>query len=212
VQTEDAFSNPTSPADLWVALRELLQWTFALLRNPEDVARRNLFPRMIRAQLSEALRPAEQFLRRLLFLDALKLDPPPRETQHARASTTTPEKDQPAEFDCEHPEQWRVRFIVRERERAYGAASKNTKAGPDPNSPWRLVSTRPLAKRWEALIRAFNDPAPYALRLARLMRKRPEAVARLCAPPAEIRYGVRKCFYALDTLIYAALCTRTDSS
>lgn len=73
-------------------------------------------------------------------------------------------------------------------------------------NPWRL------AGRIEALARVLNDPAPYARRLARLVRKDPAPLARACWPPpvpppgeprgpaeASLRYASERALEALET-------------
>ncbi|MGD2133766.1 MAG: hypothetical protein PVI23_13310, partial [Maricaulaceae bacterium] len=58
----------------------------------------------------------------------------------------------------------------------------------DPAPPWGsrggdgLRSAWPLSERIEAARRVLNDPAPYALRLARRLRGEPRRAAAIVAP------------------------------
>ncbi|PZO47134.1 MAG: hypothetical protein DCF16_18150 [Alphaproteobacteria bacterium] len=47
-----------------------------------------------------------------------------------------------------------------------------------------------LAERYEALIRVFNDPAPYARRLAHRLHARPHLISAVLAAPAEFEHRV----------------------
>jgi hypothetical protein len=51
----------------------------------------------------------------------------------------------------------------------------------------RFTSAWPLAERYEALIRVFNDPAPYAKRLAARLHALPHRAAELLRLPKRKR-------------------------
>jgi hypothetical protein len=53
-------------------------------------------------------------------------------------------------------------------------------------------SAWPLAERYEALIRVFNDPAPYARRLARHLHATPHRLAGALKAPPEARHRVER--------------------
>ncbi len=53
----------------------------------------------------------------------------------------------------------------------------------------RFISTWPSAERFEALVRAFNDPAPYVKRLARLL-KRKATLAHAFLIERQREYGI----------------------
>jgi hypothetical protein len=59
-----------------------------------------------------------------------------------------------------------------------------TKGEVVPNAP-RFYSAWPLAERYEALVRAFNNPAPFARRLARRLIATPKRLATLLRAPPE---------------------------
>jgi len=82
-------------------------------------------------------------------------------------------------------------------------------AGLSRRAPRQILS-RPLAERCEALLRAFNDPAPFALRLARRL-KRPSTKRIHDEPPPNTRdlfgreiydrldFHYRAAFHGVDT-------------
>ena len=98
--------------------------------------------------------------------------------------------------DPDHPEQWRVSF------RAFNASPACSGGGsrrsleteeeldncvqlksagrsvPGSGGAVKFRSAWPLAERLEALLRVFNDPLPYAKRLAQRLRKTRELVKR----------------------------------
>jgi len=61
-------------------------------------------------------------------------------------------------------------------------APKASRRGPGP----RVYSAWPLAERAEAVLRAFNEPAPFARRLAYRLRRRPQLARRLTHIPDDI--------------------------
>lgn len=68
--------------------------------------------------------------------------------------------------------------------------------------PVRLRSAWPLAERYEALLRVFNEPAPYARRLARRLHATPYRIRDVLqlSPEAERRVDG-----------YAALCAAAET-
>jgi len=62
--------------------------------------------------------------------------------------------------------------------------SKGDAAPPSFHPTW------PLAERYEALIRVFNDPLPYARRLAARLHARPHTIAAVLAAPSEYVHRV----------------------
>lgn len=106
-------------------------------------------------------------------------------------------------FTPEQPERWRVSFRCFASLRVthtHGARPAKARATPrvrvchshqreqrwcyENFAPVRVRSAWPLAERYEALLRVFNDPAPYARRLARRLYATPHrAACVLRAPP-----------------------------
>ena len=130
---------------------------------------------------------AEALMRQLLLLEAAALPKPntrpllwPRRTRNRRAIGFSPDA----------PEQWRVSFCcfsssdrrlpagkVRQTANCAQEETKCRLEAGGPRDKKRFYSAWPLAERAEALLRVFNDPAPYAKRLA----------ARLYATPHRAR-------------------------
>ncbi|MBI3445286.1 MAG: hypothetical protein HY055_07965 [Magnetospirillum sp.] len=139
------------------------------------------------------LRPAEAILRRLIFIEAHKLGENAPPAFSPRAGKRSARKRAASVFDPANPEAWRVTF------RCSTPATRRPRAArPRRHAPSCQIFTRPLAARFEALLRAFNDPAPYALRLTR--RLNPPGANRVQdEPPPNTRdlYG-RELYDTLD--------------
>lgn len=171
--------SPTDPITLWRTLSEYIRACFSLWGEPRVIAGKLWLDRAEHQRASGFLAALEHVLRRLLYLDAVKLTPKPPAPRRARAAIAAPNPRGGGSFDAEHPESWRCKFQVlpRQSKRA-PARRRTTHAGAD------VISSAPVALRLEALIRAFNDPAPYAERLARALAKRAgadqQARARAC--------------------------------
>ncbi|MEZ5994197.1 MAG: hypothetical protein R3C25_00435 [Hyphomonadaceae bacterium] len=58
--------------------------------------------------------------------------------------------------------------------------------------PLVFRSAWPLAERYEALIRVFNDPAPYARRLARRLHATPHRAGEVLAAPPEAAHRIAR--------------------
>ncbi|MBI3439273.1 MAG: hypothetical protein HY054_11610 [Proteobacteria bacterium] len=118
-------------------------------------------------------------------------------------------------FDDDKPETWRVRFRCfrsplpgRSARRAGAHCSKRpdtleSGATMDPGfsraaHAWpgsvkgRFYSAWPLAERYEALIRVFNNPAPRAKRLATRLHALTHRVAELLRAPPEAQHRVQR--------------------
>ncbi len=67
-------------------------------------------------------------------------------------------------------------------------------------APIRFRSARALAERYEALLRAYNDPLPYARRLSRQLHATPHRVCELFIAPPEARERIE----SYDELALAA--------
>ena len=122
------------------------------------------------------LQAGEVLMRRLLLLEAIAHGPPP----HTRERASRQRKGEPTlyTFAPANPEAWRVSFrclVETQRRRAH-----KRRAGK------RVVDgyfARPLAERFEALLRVFNEPAPFARRLARRMQKDARCVDLILCEP-----------------------------
>jgi hypothetical protein len=125
-----------------------------------------------------------------------------RDGQDAAGACVSPAREEKArrfiEHDPERPDAWRVSFKVfsspahggsPERREGMGAiavacgdASSMNWGGKTPAPPRApgFRSAWPLAERAEALLRVFNDPAPYARRLAARLRRTARLAKRIC--------------------------------
>lgn len=194
----DTSSTPrTAPPALWCVARAFLLTLHALFGAPEDIAFQHTLTAKAHKLMANWLRVAEALLRRLICIEAAayaksKARPMRRRTPRARAPRVI--VHEPAQ-----PEQWRVSFRCfksprpsspacegRGRDAVDGGASgqsfdamKRHRAGAK-----RFRSAWPLAERYEVLIRAYNDPAPYARRAAHRLHADPARLAgALRAPP-----------------------------
>jgi hypothetical protein len=173
-----SITAPSSPRQAPLALWRIAQVFLAALHHlfgaPEDVAREGYLPRARRQQLAGWLRSGEAMLRRLLLIEAAALEPAPPAAWRLRAPRTR----RLVEHKPDAPENWRVSFRCFPPARR--RAGKPRRATParrrDAADAW------PAAERYEALLRAYNDPTPYARRLARRLRAAPQ---RAHAPLAQ---------------------------
>jgi hypothetical protein len=176
---------------------------YALFGAPEDVAAEHTLTRAAHTLMASWLRCAEAMLRRLLLIEA---------SVHSGAfnKPTHREKRQRARqlvsFDADKPEAWRVSFrcfasptLRQSRTKSGGDAGADA---ADPVSvslslskakrpePRRFFSAWPLAERYEALIRVFNNPERYARRLARALHALPHRLRELFRAPEEAQHRI----------------------
>jgi len=185
-----------APLPLWRAAGALLQTLFTLFGAPEQLAERHTIVGAEHKLILNWLRCAEALMRRLLFIEASAYPKPnTRPLLHA----TRARKRRTMEFWPDKPEEWRVSFRVF-MDRPRPAGMRRRQPATTPAVQTRFHSAWPLAERFEALLRAHNDPAPFARRLARRLYARPHAIDTLLRAPAELEHRI-----ALDD--HAALCT-----
>jgi hypothetical protein len=176
-----------------------------LFGEPKDVAHQHTYVLKHHQRLSQWLSCAEAMLRRLLLIEAAAYEKPnTRPLLHA----PRPYVRRTAEFWPDKPEDWRVRFRVLhlDRRRLRRPLSKRARssAGGDAGGPSKRVSREdrwsyenfkpvkfrdawPLALRFEACLRVFNDPAPFARRLSRRLHATPHRLSEaLRAPPEAV--------------------------
>lgn len=159
-----------APRALWLIAQAFMQALFALFGNPEDIARAPYRQAKAYKQLALWIAGGEALLRRLLMIEAEALPDAP--TQKPR---TTRRPHTRAKIACmpEHPQAWPISFRAvpaRRRTRTRGARA------PRRAFTRHIIDSWPLALRYEALLRAYNNPAPYAARLARHLRAEPRRV------------------------------------
>ena len=159
----------------------------ALFGNPEDLARRETLTRAAFALTASWLRCGEAMLRRLLVIEAAALPAPHLPERIFRHRSERRERARRARlFSPDAPQDWRVSFRCFPVRGARGDGPKREAkaAARDMLSAW------PLAERYEALLRAFNAPAPYAQRIARALHRAPRRLARALAAPPEARLRI----------------------
>lgn len=178
--------NRNAPLELWHIARAMMRALYALFGEPQNVAARRWILRKDARMLSGWLRAAKALLRRLLLIEATLLAPqtlgpirprPPRAPRQRRLM----------EFTEDDPDAWRVSF------RLTDSAFAPTSTLPRPRAPRRLFTapglkyTWPLAERYEALLRAYNEPLIYARRLARRLARTPALAAHMLAPTTAVK-------------------------
>ncbi len=183
----------TAPIALWRIVEAFLHQLHDLFGGPERIAARCTLPRDQHRLFHIWITAGENLIRHLLLLEARACTP--QAAPARRASKRSAQRER-YRFDPNDPDSWRVSFsCLKSRSRA----ARLSKRRPTPHP--RLYLTRPLAERIEALIRVFNDPTPYAKRLARRLRATPKRAAELTAP---CRYMARFVYPEDIAAIHAA--------
>ena len=172
-----------APLDLWREAETLLHQLFTLFGPPEQIAFQHTLTAKAYKLLSKWLRGAEALLRQLLLIEAAALTPGDTHASPVVApispaglgACVSPETLR--EFWPDKPEDWRVSFsVLMDRRRPAGQHSASRRGRRRSMEAKRFFSAWPLAERAEALLRVFNNPAPYAKRLARKLFAQPERV------------------------------------
>jgi hypothetical protein len=175
-------TNPDKRLDLWRTLRDYIVCAFHILGSPLALAELG----WVRKERYDAQRNwlfrCEELFRRLLYVDALNA--PAIGTRVRRQSDCrlpTAHCRPPTAFDTESPGTWRVSFQLTS---SATAPSLRQKRKLSPSVDWRTTAcVYPLARRFEALVRAFNAPERHVRRMARLIRKRaPQLAAQFTHP------------------------------
>lgn len=150
-----------APKHLWQEVRDLIVPLFDLFGFPAEMAKKQTLSARLHKVLSLWLRTVENLLRRLLLIEAAALGPvpiyAPRPKHRRRGSRTQ---------DLARPETWSVSLRVLEPN-PLPRAARHRKSVRTP----RAYTILPLARRAEAVLRVFNNPVPYAQRLARWLTR-----------------------------------------
>jgi hypothetical protein len=233
-----AIDDTTPLAPLWDRLRASFARAAVITGGAARIAAHVSLTARLRREIHGWIALLEHLVRKLLFAEAGRLAPParPRGPQmisialpaatHIAAGKSAPHsRRKTARADLQDPETWSVRFAL--------APPHDPRAIPDSRAPriralWGPSPPPPpppparphverhtplnLARRFEALRRVLLDPAPYARRLAdlmrRLVRRFPEAALRFASRSARVshydrkdsRLGVDCCVAAFDVL------------
>jgi len=187
----------TAPTALWRVAAAFMHILQALFGAPEDVAARDTLRLAAHKLLASWLRAGEAMMRRLLLIEAAAYSKP-NTSPLLRAPRKRTRKLM--SFTAGAPEEWRVSFRcflgppASRRPAPARAGSPSTLH----NAPARLRSAWPLAERYEALLRVFNNPLPHASRLARQLYAAPHRLCELLRAHFEAEQRVDD-FEALTT-------------
>lgn len=210
---------PSSLASLWRRAEDMFARAIAAIGAPAALAARPA----ITAEISGWIARLEHIVRKLLFVEAAQLrdDAPAPAGRSARllprnsSARIVDDDDARSNLNLSAPETWSARFSLapprdpRAVEDAHAPRIRSLDSAspaPAPAPQKRTQSARAnapfrFARRLEALRRVLENPAPHALRLARLLaravRRYPEVMLRfaLAAPslgwfdPADPRLG-----------------------
>jgi hypothetical protein len=202
--TDDPISDRRAAGEaLWAELRALLRWLGCAFGDPAEVAARLRMPRDEGRLLGAWLAGLETLARALLAALARDFAPSLR-AAHAGgpspARRTQPEQPEDSERWTGVAFRFAPRDLPPERSRrsATGALRDFAVRGG--------VDARPLARRFEALIRVAERPEHYARRLARRFAGRPEDLPRLLRrPPLDRRAAPGDLIDEAEALAWVAL-------
>lgn len=178
----DTSPNPDKRLDLWRTLRDYIVCAFHILGSPLALAELGWVRKERYGAQRNWLFRCEELFRRLLYIDALRVSAVGgRVPRQSDCRLPTADCRPPTAFDTESPETWRVSFQLTS---TATAPSPRRKRNRSPGVDWRTTAcVYPLARRFEALVRAFNEPERHVRRMARLIRKRaPKLAARFTHP------------------------------
>lgn len=213
-----ALTPPETLLPFWRELRWLIDQIYGIWGDADRIAGRWRLSLKAHRDLSAWLACAEMLLRRLLYIHAAAIDPAGIAPKRAASPRPRPEGKAAAapawSIDRDRPETWRVSFRLFPQVRAglrhaQPGASLSVSKGSAANQSERPRGFRhalPLAQRYEALLRAFNDPDRLILRIARTLRRDP-ARAETLAAGADFSNatGSRELFEALAPSLDGAL-------
>jgi hypothetical protein len=199
-----------APIALWRFARMFFCNMHLAWGNPQDVAALPFLTSKIHELLASWIRVGEALMRHMLLLEAAALGAPaPSPAQQRRKP---PRQRKLVEFYPEKPEDWRVSFAcVAAMDRRRPRRPIPVHAGETPAVHNSFHTAWPLALRYEALVRAFNDPQAYARRLARHLHAHPELVEPLLRAPPEYKHRV-DCAEEIMQAARAAYPRPSDSS
>ena len=195
---------------LWLIAQSFINVLASIFGRSEEIAARHTILRDEWRLICEWLRAGEALMRMLLMIEAAALPKPNTRMPLLREKRTRVKRMM--EFWPDKPDDWRVSFRVlaptlpgrsAKREEPgpigkHGAGDEWTPAQRGLKPTWpgsvehaaRFKSAWPLAERAEALLRVFNDPLPYAQRLARRLYARPHRAAALTSYPSKLPHVI----------------------
>ena len=168
---------PERTRAFWQNVRWFIETIWSLFGGPQTIAALHTLTRTDHKLLAAWLRKAEILVRKLLLIEAADL--PITETKYKARAALKREKTLRV-FHADEPQLWRVSFRVAEGTRTFSHA-KMIRV-PKMRAEQRFAGARPLAERFEALLRVFDAPELYVKRCALLLRRRPRSIHVLAAP------------------------------
>ncbi len=163
---------PFSLESAWDALRAWAKAMVNAFGEPAAIAAHLLLRRSVREDILAWLAPLEAGVRRMLLMEAVKLakpNEPPATIVRGRVATSF--REEPGKTLPEDSRQWRACF------RIWPAVTRLEAAPAQPviRASKRAVhyNAYPLARRIEAVIRVFENPAAYIAKIARRIHVEP---------------------------------------
>jgi hypothetical protein len=171
---------------------------------PETIAAKGVLTHKPYALLLSWLRCGEAMMRRLLLEAQAYAKPNTRPLLRAARKRAR----RPMSFEADQPEAWRVSFRCFSSSPARGGSVERRSRGTKGDvvlrkrvsredrwsyenfPPVKFHSAWPLAERYEALLRVFNDPAGYARRVSRRLHATPHRAAELRRAPPEAEHRI----------------------
>ncbi|MFT3728745.1 MAG: hypothetical protein QM759_13055 [Terricaulis sp.] len=174
--------NRVAPLDLWRCVGEFLETLIVLFGMPGEIAWALVHTAAERKLLLTWLRAAEAMMRRMLLIEA---------SRHLQTNTPSPLSSlsplSPAQAQQGQSGQRRqcISFHC-----FVGGSRATPRRASKRKPPRRFIASATLAARFEALLRAYEDPAPFARRLSRRLRKAPRRAIAMLAAPEGARYKI----------------------
>lgn len=172
-----------APLEYWRIAERFLHLLHNLFGAPEAVAGQHTLTAHAYKLMASWISAGEALLRRLMLIEAAAYPAAPA----TRARIKPARLRQLMSFEADAPETWRVTLRFphdHQPQRRNGAAR--------PHHAPRFHSAWPLAERYEALLRVFNNPAAYAKRLAHRLRAKPMRIETLLYAPPEYAHRVEQ--------------------
>ncbi|MBY0564909.1 MAG: hypothetical protein K2P58_12070 [Hyphomonadaceae bacterium] len=185
----------TAPIALWRIAEAFMRILYSLFGGPEDIAVQHTLTLKPYQLMASWLRVGEVLLRRLLLIEASAY-PKPNPRPLVRKPRQRVRKE--LSFWPDKPEDWRVSFRC-----FFPRSPGKSRTQREEGRGSRFRSAWPLAERYEALIRVFNTPVPYARRLAARLHAAPQRVGEMLYAPREAEHRIEN-FAGLDEAAWVA--------
>lgn len=213
-----------APIELWRIAREYIVALFNIFGEPQDIAADHTYLTTPYKQLLQWVRTGEALLRLLLLMEASAYDKPDTRPLLRKKRER---KRRLVYFYPDKPQDWRVSFrCLLDRRRLAGGALRQAQGdaeigdassvsvslslskasvlssskGTRPEQR-RFHDAWPLALRVEAILRAYNNPAPYARRLARRLYATPHRARAMTRLPP----NATRCLFEIEEIRDTAL-------